>query len=57
MKNYLFPQNYITSEEAISHKTLYYQQALSIAHYLVSFYANNYLPIVSSAFKWGVRQL
>ena len=42
-----------TSEGAISHKILYYQQ-LSINRWQVSIYANNYfewLPIVYSAFK------
>ena len=54
LRNYLFLKNYVTSEGAVSHYALYYQQ-LSIAQYQVSFYANNYfksLPIVSSAFKW-----
>ena len=42
-----------TSEGAISHYVLYYQQ-LSITRYQVSFHANNLfelLPIVSTAFK------
>ena len=51
VRNYLFLKNYSTSEGAVSHKFVYYQQ-LSIAHYQVS---NNYfewLPIlVLSAFK------
>ena len=34
-------KNYVTSEEAVSHNVLYYEQ-LSIAHYQVSFYANSY---------------
>ena len=38
---YLFLKNYVTSEGAVSHNVLYYQQ-LSIARYQVSFYANNY---------------
>ena len=37
----LLSQNYVTSEGAVSHNVLYYQQ-LSIARYQVSFYANNY---------------
>ena len=41
MKNYLFLKNYVTSERAVSHNVLYYQQ-LSIARDQVSFYANNY---------------
>ena len=46
-------KNYVTSEGAVSHNVLYYQQ-LSIAHSQVSFYAKNnleYLLIVSSAFQ------
>ena len=52
VRNYLFLKNYITSEGAVSHNVLYYQQ-LSIARYKVSFSAYNYLrlPMVSSAFK------
>ena len=38
--NYLFLKNYITSERAVAHNVLYYQQ-LSLACYQVSFYANN----------------
>ena len=41
VRNYLFLKNYPTSEGAVSHNVLYYQQ-LSIARYLISFYANNY---------------
>ena len=41
IKNYFFLKNYVTSEGAISHNILYYQQ-LPIAYYQVSFYANNY---------------
>ena len=41
VKNYFFLKNYTTSEGAVSHNVLYYQQ-LSIARYQVSFYANNY---------------
>ena len=41
VKNYFFLKNYVTSEEAFSPNVLYYQQ-LSIVHYQVSFYANNY---------------
>ena len=37
----LLSQNYVTSEGAVSHNVLYYQQ-LTIARYPVSFYANNY---------------
>ena len=53
MENYFFLENYVTSEGAVSHNVLYYQQ-LSIAHYQVSFYAYDcfdYLQTVSSAFK------
>ena len=58
VRNYLnlFLKNYITSEGAVFHNGLYYQQ-LSIAHYQVSFYAYNYfekLPIVSIALKKNV---
>ena len=41
VENYFFLKNYFTSEGAISHNVLYYQQ-LSIACYQQSFYANNY---------------
>ena len=41
VENYFFLENYGTSEGAISHNVLYYQQ-LSIACYQVSFYGNNY---------------
>ena len=41
VRNYLFLKNYVTSEGAVSHNVLYYQQ-LSIPCYQVSFYANNY---------------
>ena len=41
VRNYFFLPNYFTSEGAVSHNVLYYQQ-LSIAHYQVSFYSNNY---------------
>ena len=37
---YFFLINYVTSEGAVSHNVLYYQQ-LSIACYKVKFYANN----------------
>ena len=50
VENYVFLKNYVTSEGAVSHNVLYYQQ-LSIACYQVRFYAYNYfelLPIVSS---------
>ena len=40
VKNYFFLKNYVTSEGAVSLNVLYYQQ-LSIAHYQLSFYANN----------------
>ena len=36
-----FLKTYITSEGAVSHNVVYYQQ-LSIAHYQVGFYADNY---------------
>ena len=39
--NYLFLKNFVTSEGAVSHNVLYFQQ-LSIARYQVSFYTNNY---------------
>ena len=41
MENYFFLKNYITSEGAVSHNVLYYQQ-LSVAPYQVSFYSNIY---------------
>ena len=52
-KKLLFLKNYVTSEGAIPHNVLYYQQ-LSIARYQVVCVASNYfeyLPKVSSAFK------
>ena len=54
VRNYFFLKNYVTSEGAISHNVLYYNQQLSIAGNQVSFYSNNYfewLPIVSTAIK------
>ena len=41
MGNYFFLKDNVTSEEAVSHFGLNYEQ-LSIAHYQVNFYANNY---------------
>ena len=41
MKNYFFLENNVTSEGAVSHNVLYYEQ-LSIACYQISFYAKNY---------------
>ena len=40
-ENYFFLENYVTSEGAVPHNVLYYQQ-LPIARYQVRFYANNY---------------
>ena len=40
VRNHLFLKNFVTSEGAVFHNVLYYQQ-LSIPHYQVSFYANN----------------
>ena len=40
LRNYFFLKNYVTSEGAVSHNVLYYQQ-LPIVRYQVSFYANN----------------
>ena len=39
--NFFFLENYATSEGAVFHNVLYYQQ-LSITRYQVHFYANNY---------------
>ena len=41
VENYFFLKNYVTSEGAVSHNVLYYQQ-LSIACYQVSLYVYNY---------------
>ena len=41
VENDFFLENYVTSEGAVSHNILYYQQ-LFIAWYQLSFYANNY---------------
>ena len=41
VRNYLFLKNYVTSEGAVFHNVLYYQQ-LSVARYQVRFYANIY---------------
>ena len=41
IRNYPLSQNYVTSEGAVFHNVLYNQQ-LFIAHYQLSFYANNY---------------
>ena len=46
-------ENYVTSEEAVSHNVLHYHY-LPITLYQLRFYANNYfeyLPIVSTSFK------
>ena len=46
VRNYLFLQNYVTSEGAVSHIVLYYQRLskqLSFARYQKSCYANNNL--------------
>ena len=40
-KNVFFLENYVTSEGAVSHSILYYQQ-LHITRYQVRFYASNY---------------
>ena len=40
VRNYFFLESYITSEGAVSHNVLYYQQ-LSVSRYQVSFCANN----------------
>ena len=56
MENYFFLENYVTSEEAVSHYVLYYQP-LPITRYQVRFYDNNYfeyLPKVSTAFKTNI---
>ena len=53
MENYFFLKNYVTSEGAVFHSVLYYQQ-LPITRYQARFHANKYfnvLPIVSTAFK------
>ena len=41
VENYFFLENYVTSEGAVFHNILNYQQ-LSIACYQVMFYAHNY---------------
>ena len=46
VRNYLFLKNYITSEGAVAHNVLCYQQ-LSIAIYQVSFT----LPIILSTYQ------
>ena len=38
VKSYLFLKNYVSSEGAVTHNVLYYQQ-LSIVRYQVSFFA------------------
>ena len=40
METYFFLENLVTSEDAVSHNVLYYQQ-LPITCYQVRFYANN----------------
>ena len=40
VKNYFFLENYVTSEEAVSHNVSYYQ-TLPITRHQVRFYANN----------------
>ena len=41
VENFFFLKNYITSEGAVSHNVLYYQQ-LPITRYQERFYAKNY---------------
>ena len=41
VENYFVLENYVTSEGAVSHDVLYYQQ-LPVTCYQVMFYANNY---------------
>ena len=53
VENYFFLENCVSSEEAVSHYVLDYQQ-LCIACYQVHFYAHNYFEyvlIVFTAFK------
>ena len=51
VRNYLFLKNYVTSEGAVSHNVLCYQQ-LSIAWYQIRCYANHrFWVMVTSAFK------
>ena len=47
------PQNYVTSEEAVSHNVLHYQQ-LSVAHYQVSCNTNS---IEYQQYTWPLRSL
>ena len=45
MENYVFLENYVTSEGAVSHNVLYmymYYQPLPITRYQVRFCADNY---------------
>ena len=42
MENFLFLENSVTSEGAVSHNVLYYQQ-LQITGYQLTCYANNYI--------------
>ena len=51
MENDSFLENYVTSEGAVSHNDLYYQQ-LSIACYQVRFYANNYFFVITNTVKY-----
>ena len=42
VESYLFLENYVTSEGAVSHNVYKYYQQLPITCYQVRFYANNY---------------
>ena len=56
--NYLFLKNYVTSEGAISHNVLYYQQ-LSIARYKVSLYAiaNSFQCLLIFQKEWKISPI
>ena len=56
MGNYFFLENYFTSEGAVSHNVLYYQQ-LSITRYQVRFYAYNNLEYPAFKESWKLAIL
>ena len=48
IENLPLSHNYITSDGAVSHNLLYYQQ-LSVTRYQVSFYANSYFLVITNS--------
>ena len=56
VESYFFLKNYFTSERAVSHNVLYYQQ-LSIACYRLSFYAKKIFWVITNSVQCLQDQL